>query len=274
MGLETFARGLLEKGESLGINKTIMSAVPELRRNLSELALSFVRSPTATSFPMEDERLPEERPPWEPKTRLEIEREIASLHSTNKRLGESLSWAVDLLLQDEAEAKDLPHLQKSKREALEAISYVRDVLTAHLTEIDDERLFGEEEIAKRKKAAEDKLKASNNSAVHVPQPAAPTPVPVVDSRTKVAPAAPPPIANSFSAPPSSKAAQSPTSPSIAPWHYTRSNFATGNLPSASLPRIPPPTSSTIRRPAESSREPRAPRPPPPPKTEHDPLGVL
>lgn len=30
MGFD-FARGLLEKGESLGINKTIMSAVPELR---------------------------------------------------------------------------------------------------------------------------------------------------------------------------------------------------------------------------------------------------
>jgi hypothetical protein len=31
MGLEVFARGLLERGENLGINKTIMSAVPELR---------------------------------------------------------------------------------------------------------------------------------------------------------------------------------------------------------------------------------------------------
>lgn len=241
-----------------------------------------MRSPTTPSFPMEDERLPEERPPWEPKSRLEIEREIASLQSTNKRLGQSLSWAVDILLRDEAEAKDLLHLQKSKREALEAISYVRDVLTSSLTQIDEERLFGEEEIAKRKKAAEHKSNPSNSSTVHVPHPAALTPVPVAGSRPKVVPVAPPPpgpIVSSFSAPPASpSAAQSPTSPSIAPWHYTRSNFGTGNLPSASLPRVPPPTSSTIRRPAEPSREPRAPRPAPPPRaksqTEHDPLGVL
>jgi TBC1 domain family protein 5 len=235
---------------------------------------------------MEDERLPEERPPWEPKSRLEIEREIALLHSTNKRLGESLGWAVDILLQDEAEAKDLQRLQKSKREALEAVSYVRDILTRNLIEIEEERLFGEEEIAKRKQAAEDKLKPSNNSIVHLPKPVAPAPVPVVDSRSKVAgPAPPAPIASSYSAPPaSSKSALSPTSPSasLAPWHYTRSNFATGSLPAASLPRVPPPTSSTIRRPAEASRQPRPaeapPRPSPAPRaqshTEHDPLGVL
>ncbi|KAJ7685110.1 rab-GTPase-TBC domain-containing protein [Mycena polygramma] len=277
MGLEVFARNLLERGESLGINKTILSAVPELRRNLSELAASFVRSPTAPSFPMEDERLPDERPPWEPKSRLEIEREIGSLHSTNKRLGESLGWAVDVLLQDQAEATDLQRLQNSKREALEAISHVRDILIGNRTEIEEERLFGEEEIARRKKAAADKLKPFNSSVVHLPQPAAPASMPVVDSRPKVA--APSPVASGYSAPPaSSNSALSPTSPSatLAPWHYTRSNFATGTLPSASLPRIPPPTSSTIRRPVEASREP--PRPPPTPrtqsKTEHDPLGVL
>lgn len=31
INLENFARSLLERGENLGINKTIMSAVPELR---------------------------------------------------------------------------------------------------------------------------------------------------------------------------------------------------------------------------------------------------
>ncbi|KAJ7046706.1 rab-GTPase-TBC domain-containing protein [Mycena alexandri] len=287
MGLEVFARGLLERGESLGINKTLMSAVPELRRNLSELAASFVRSPTAPSFPMEDEAIPDERPPWEPKSRLEIEREIASLQSTNKHLSESLGWAVDVLLRDEAEAKDLARLQKSKREAVEAISYVRDVLTGNLTEIEEERLFGEDEIAKRKQAAQDRLKPLTGSSVHMPQPAAPRPVPVVDPRPKVAATAasfspPKSITSSASAPPpaSTKSAFSPTSPSasLAPWHYTRSNFgsATPGLPSAALPRVPPPTSAAIRRPPEATRE--NPRPAPAPraqrKTEHDPLGVL
>ncbi|KAJ6596816.1 rab-GTPase-TBC domain-containing protein [Mycena vulgaris] len=281
MGLEVFARGLLERGESLGINKTLMSAVPELRRNLSELAASFVRSPTAPSFPMVDERPPEERPPWEPKSRLEIEREVALLHSTNRRLAESLGWAVDVLLQDETASKDLQRLQSSKREALEAISYVRDILTSNLTEIENERLFGEEETARRKKAFQDKSKKpSPGSIVDVPQPAAPTPVPVIDSRPKVgSPAAYPPsaIAGSFGPPAPSNSALSPTSPStLAPWHYTRSNFSAGTLPSASLPRIPPPTSATIRRPPEASRDAPRPSPPrrPPSKTEHDPLGVL
>ncbi|KAJ7156050.1 rab-GTPase-TBC domain-containing protein [Mycena crocata] len=287
MGLEVFARGLLERGESLGINKTLMSAVPELRRNLSELAASFVRSPTTPSFPMVDERLPEERPPWEPKSRLEIEREIALLQSINKRLGESLGWAVDVLLRDEAEAKDLQRLQNSKREALEAISYVRDVLTGNLNNIEEERLFGEEETARRKKAAQEKsTKPSHSSIIDVPQPAAPTAVPVTDSRPRVpgpVPAsysAPTPISISHSAPtPSSNSALSPASPSasLAPWHYTRSNFSAGTLPSASLPRVPPPTSAAIRRPPEVGRE--VPRPSPAPrrvssKTEHDPLGVL
>jgi TBC1 domain family protein 5 len=252
------------------------------KRNLSELAASFVRSPTTPSFPMVDERLPEERPPWEPKSRLEIEREIAQLQSINRRLGESLGWAVDVLLQDQTEAKDLQRLQNSKREALESISYVRDILRGNLTEIEEERLFGEEEIAKRKQAVQDRSKPSQGPVVDVPQPTAPVPVPVANSRPKVPrPAVPTystpgPTASSHSVPPIS--ALSPSSPSagLAPWHYTRSNFATGTLPSASLPRIPPPTSATIRRPPEANREP--PRPTPPrreqSKTEHDPLGVL
>ncbi|KAJ7740686.1 rab-GTPase-TBC domain-containing protein [Mycena maculata] len=280
LGLEIFARGLLERGENLGINKTLMSAVPEIRRNLSELAASFVRSPSAPSFPMNDERLPEERPPWEPKSRLEIEREIAALQVANRRLGQSLGWAVDVLLQDEGEAKDLARLKSSKREALEAISYVRDMLTSNQTEIEEERLFGEEELAKRR-AAKERPKRSPNNSIDVPQPVAPTPVPVIDSRRPTMTHSPPAsITSSFSAPPApTKSALPPTSPSanLAPWHYTRSNFSAGSLPSASLPRIPPPTSATIQRPPETSRE--VPRPPPAPrraqsKTEHDPLGVL
>lgn len=245
------------------------------KRNLSELAASFVRSPSAASFPLIDERPPEERPPWEPKSRFEIEREIAALQSTNKRLGESLAWAVDVLLQDEAEAKDLQRLQKSKREALEAVSYVRDVLTRHHTGVEEERLFGEEELARRKKAAEDK----SSPAMHVYEPAAPSPVPVVDSRSAMPP---PPVAISPSAPAAStNPALSPTSSAanLAPWRYTRSNFSSGALPSATLPRVPPPTSAALRRPPEVSREKSRPSSSSAPrqtqsKTEHDPLGVL
>ncbi|KAJ7063222.1 RabGAP/TBC [Mycena amicta] len=268
--LEGFARGLLERGESLGINRTIMNAVPEFRRNLSELAASFVRSPTNTSFPLlEDERPDEEKPPWEAKSRRWYENHIQELESStkkaeiaNKRLAEGLARAVDVLLQDQAEAKDLERLQRSRREALEAISYVRDVLASNLSEIDEERLFGEEELRRRKLAAAEKAKSAT---MQVAPPAVPSPLAVIDSR---APPARP--SHAPSRPPATPS--TPTSPALAPWKYTRSNFSEA-LPSASLPRVPPPTSSTLVRPPE----PRTEKPPTPRKRdsriEHDPLGV-
>ncbi|KAF7304777.1 Rab-GAP TBC domain-containing protein [Mycena kentingensis (nom. inval.)] len=282
--LEGFARGLLERGENLGINRTLMNAVPEFRRNLSELAASFVRSPTNTSFPLVgDERPEEETPPWEVKSRRWYESHIEGLESstktrdgTNQKLADGLTWAVDVLLQDSAESKDPERLQRAKREALEAIAYVRDVLANNLTEIDDELLFGEEERRRRKLAAEQR---SRSATVQVQQPAVPTPVPVIDSRPLV-----PPLAVSvnssprFSAPTTS--AQSPTAPPVlVPGKYTRSSFDSA-MPSASLPRIPPPTSSSFRRAPDAV--PDRPRSPPPPRKrdsssrhslQGDPLGV-
>ncbi|KAF7295000.1 Rab-GAP TBC domain-containing protein [Mycena indigotica] len=193
--LEGFARGLLERGESFGINRTLMNAVPEFRRNLSELAASFVRSPTNTSFPLvEEERPDEERPPWEAKSRRwydshieELEASMTKSKTTQQRLAEGLSRAVDILLQDESEVKDLEQLKRSRREALEAISYVRDMLASNIpSDIDEERLFGEEGLQRRKLAAEEKSKAS---VMQIPQPAIPSPLAVVDSR----PSVPPPI---------------------------------------------------------------------------------
>ncbi|KAG6878730.1 hypothetical protein C0993_011545 [Termitomyces sp. T159_Od127] len=92
------------------------------------------------------ERLPEERP-W---ARLELEKEISTLRSTNKRLGNSLGWIVDVLLQDEAGATEPQRLKKKKQEAIESLSYIRDVLLGSVDEIDDARLMGEKDIHRRR----------------------------------------------------------------------------------------------------------------------------
>nr|GAT47242.1 predicted protein [Mycena chlorophos] len=277
--LEGFARGLLEKSEGFGINRTFMSAVPEFRRNLSELAASFVRSPTTPSFQLlEDERTDEEKPPWEAKSRRWFETRIQELESTarrnevtHKRLAEGLSKAVDVLLQDQTQVEDLERLQRSRREAVEAISYVRDMLASNVSEIDEERLFGEEELRKRKLVNDEQAKV-----VKAAQPALPSPLPVADSRP---PALPPVATTSRHTHTGSSPTFSPTSAPHAPWK-ARSNFS-DSLPSASLPRIPPPTSSAIRRPPNPTPIPDKPRTPPPPRKrdsrsglDRDPLGVL
>lgn len=286
---EMIARGLLERGESLGINKTFMSAVSELRvgifldllasagidtlilmkRNIPDLAASLVRSPTTPeiTFPMEDERPPEERPPWEPRTRFEMERDIAQMRSVNMRLGESLGWIVDVLLQDEGEAQDRQRLANQKREALESLSYIRDVLRGNATGLEEDRLIGEEELRRRKlkaqKEADGKILAG---AVNIPPPIAPVAVPVVHSRPK--------HLSSHSSrtyrphsPPQPASGTSPPSSRHAPWNYTQSSFSDGRsaLPATTLPRLPPPA-----QPGQKSSD----QTPHRSEAQHDPLGVL
>ncbi|KAK1232957.1 hypothetical protein PQX77_003871 [Marasmius sp. AFHP31] len=260
---EMFARGLIERGESFGINKTLMGAVSELRRNIPELAASFVRPSPSSSpsiFPLMDERSSTDRPPWEPKPRSQVEREITHLQTTNKRLGESLTWVVDALLQDEGEAADSSQIKRRKQGALETLSYIRDVLNGGVDDLEEERLFSDEEMTKRK---EKKLRSQSEASLTSPNrdsqgyfatmhtPRAPAPAPVVDSSSK----------SGFHKPrtPQYPVTPSPTSSPdanvgglrLAPWNYTQSGFS-GNssaLPSTSLPRPPPRTSSSIRRPS-------------------------
>lgn len=259
MGLpETIARNLMERGESLGINKTLMSAVSELRvchakicawlliifqRNIPDIASSLVRSPSSDYpiVPLISERH-EERPPWEPRSRLEMEHEITTLKSVNKRLGKSLAWIVDVLLQDESQVKDLAKLHKQKHEAIESLSYVRDILIGNLTEIDDDRLIGEEEMLQRTRVEESKRRARpSNLSLGVPAPVQASESSRPTDRTRVSTIIP-----SSSVSPATNSDR----PRLAPWNYTRSGFSgSSHLPSTSLPRLPPPATSTdVRRP--------------------------
>ncbi|KAF9451081.1 RabGAP/TBC [Macrolepiota fuliginosa MF-IS2] len=275
MGLpEMIARGLLERGESLGINKTLMSAVTELKRNIPDLAASLVRPvhQAETAFPLEGERPPQERPPWEPRTRFEMERDISQLRTRDKQIGDSLGWIVDVLLQDEEETENRQRLKKERREAIESLAYIRDVLISDAMVLEDDRLVGEEEGLRRKAKIQRQETGTTTTVGPVsggalesspPKPESskivspPAPLPVIDSGPKttgnrrrsqgsmsgmsVSHSHTPPV-------PADAGAAAGGGPTLAPWNYTRSTFSGHTvLPSASLPRPPPPTSRSLRR---------------------------
>ncbi len=230
------------------------------------------------AYPLVDERPPAERPPWEPRTRFEMERDISELRSVQRRLGDSVGWIVDTLLLSEDDDQRASSIRERKREAVESLSYVRDILkgTVPSSEIEDGRLLAEEHKARRNKEKE---------AVEVNNRTRETPI-QGPSRISSGPSPPPPIAavlpqfqahsqasvvrstqdylssvpSLTRATPSSSAAspvqivtrQKTSSPTpsvsvltpnnnsmpLAPWAYTRSSFATRESPIATLPRIP------------------------------------
>lgn len=197
------------------------------------------------------------------------------MRNRDKNLAESLAWIVDALLQDESDVEYAERIKMKKREALESLSYVRDVLMMNEMTLDEDRLIGGEEKAQRRLKAQkenEELKAASASAVVAP----PARVPVTDSHMK----------HSYT-----QRAARPRSPGIippasmaklpadiisqrAPWNYTRSSFATPTsaVPSALMPRPPPPTSTSLRRENQKSRDQMPPGKEDP--TYQDPLGAL
>ncbi|KAA1471287.1 hypothetical protein DENSPDRAFT_819379 [Dentipellis sp. KUC8613] len=291
---EMIAKGLMDRGEALGINKTFMNAVTEIRRNIPDLAANLVRSPPAHStsfaaYPLLDERPPEERPPWEPRTRFEMERDVSQMSALQKQMGQSVSYIVDTLLQDEGEntpQDELKKIQARKREALESLAYVRDVLLGSVTDIEEERLFGEEEFKRRKQKAEEEIAAAratfqrrphDGAIISPPPPSQPAPLPALaHNRSNFQPQAPaqalhsptrsafnapridPPkgLASSLSAP--SSGAPPVNTPARAPWNYTRSDFSTNRPSGFAVPTLAAPP-----RASRASPQPMAPSYPPP-----------
>lgn len=245
---EMIARGLIERGESLGINKTLMSAVSEIRRNIPDLSTSLSRPPNqSASFPLEEDR-PAERSTWDTRSRFETERGFTQLQARDRRLGESLGWIVDALLQDESEARDVEQLKRQKREALETLSYVRDVLTNNIVSLDPDMLVGEEEALKRRqrrKQDEDLRSQSSESGAVV---SVPVPVQVIDSQPKA------PNDGRLNTPFRPLSFTSNTQASTirrpSPLDHTLSSFSNSPVhvfSSSPLPRRPSPTSTSLRR---------------------------
>ncbi|KAF8274226.1 rab-GTPase-TBC domain-containing protein [Lactarius quietus] len=299
LNLPEFAKGLLDRGEALGINKTFMNAVSEIKKNLPDIAANLVRTPahgtTYAAYPLTDERPPDERPPWEPRTRFEVERDIAQLRSVQRTLGASVSWIVDTLLLDGDADQSEEHAKKvreSKREALEALAYVRDLLISGSTDVDAERLMSEEEFKKRRKVqlehaatSTDEPRSSFNENVISPPPVSKSAAPIPGAN------APRPRAvashSVVSSPPSSSfdsprlGGSRATVPAVqehksrAPWNYTRSNFPSplGGF-SAEVPSLAPlPRASTGLTPPAAVLQNSQPTQTPPSRL-HDPLGVL
>lgn len=97
-----------------------------------------------------DERSPS---PLEQRARLDITQEISELKARQRLLGDSVGWIVDTLLQDEGDAPDKAKadaLKARKRAALESLAYVRDVLQGGVTKLEDDRLWNDEELQKRR----------------------------------------------------------------------------------------------------------------------------
>jgi TBC1 domain family protein 5 len=190
----------------------------------------------------------------------------------DKRLGESLAWIVDSLLQDESESANAQKIKLQKQEAVESLSYVRDVLMLNEMTLDNDRLIGGEERTRRKQKAQkeaEELQAASALAVVAP----PIPVPVVDSHFthsspyRMRPQSPPRAASMHS-----QSASEVRVGQRAPWNYTRSNFSTPTsaVPTALLPRPPPPTSTSLRREPPKSRD----QTPTQTQNYQDPLGAL
>lgn len=212
-----------------------------------------------------------------------MEKDVADMQNRNKILGESVGRIVDALLLDEDSSKDdaaaLEATKRRKREALESLSYVRDLLNSGTVEIDEERLLGEEEYKKRRIQARarpetpagvvssatlssqgpsypsdrgEQSQRSAASALHV-------------SALDQAPPKPPSAisfssnprdrhsrsSSSFTSSPPVMTPNSTGSTQLAPWHYTRSSFSAANSSIATLPRMPPRSSANIRGPAQT-----------------------
>jgi TBC1 domain family protein 5 len=190
-----------------------------------------------------------------------MERDIVQLRGRDKQIGDSLGWIVDVLLQDEEGTKDEERLKKEKREAIESLAYIRDILISDGLTLEDDRLFGEEETSRRKARAhrQEELTSAGPKAVLPP-----APLPVMDTRPKATGHRSRMEGRTWLSPQDTKGG--PGGPALAPWNYTRSSFSESSaLPSGSLPRPPPPTSTRLRRSVERKGEERG---------YEDPLGAV
>ncbi|KAG8810581.1 hypothetical protein FRC17_002867 [Serendipita sp. 399] len=140
---EIIARNILDKSESLGINRAIYNTVSEFRRGWNDLPAAFSRtqeSPSGTSLPplsyqSQSGLSPDLDSPSEPRVRSDMEEEMIALRNQQRKLGRAVTWAVDSLLQGSE------NLDPSKKEALECIAYVRDVLMmGNVVRLDEDRL--------------------------------------------------------------------------------------------------------------------------------------
>jgi len=157
--------------------------------------------------------------------------ELSNLRRRDKKLGDALGWIVDSLLQDESNVEDVERLKRKRREAVESLSYIRDVLISESMDLEPERLVGEEEMLRRRALQKTNVPAQSESQpIRAETVAHPQPAPTIDTRTRHA------TERAF--------ARSP--PRASPLTgQSRSSFASpgGAVPPGSLPRKAPASST-------------------------------
>ncbi|KAH8833830.1 RabGAP/TBC [Flagelloscypha sp. PMI_526] len=229
---EMFTRGILERGESFGINKTsFLNTFNELKKNIPDFN-SFRPPLSPNAAPLPSYAQPQRSA--SPRSSSDMANEMDLLIRTNRQLGQTTGWIVDVLLQDETAVSDKELLLSQRAEALESLSHIRDVLNG-TTRLDKERLIGEKQASARK------AYAPRPQPLALPQPqkpASPRPVSVVDNSGHRSSRS---VSEVASSPPSAKLSKPAAVPRQAPWNYTQSAFSptTPSLPSATLPRMPP-----------------------------------
>lgn len=130
-----------------------------IQRNLPDLASTLVRPPSfgsssISSYPLLDERTPTERYSWDHRSEFESARELAEHRQQNKHLGEAVGWILETLNREVDEQDGQEAWQVRRKQSLESLSYVRDILSGQISEIDERRLWGEEEFKRRWEARE------------------------------------------------------------------------------------------------------------------------
>jgi TBC1 domain family member 5 len=223
----------------------------------------------------------ESRPPWEPRTRFEMEREITSIRGTLKTLSEAVGAALDVLLQTETEQNKQGDEQSRRREALECLDYVREVLRqrskGELTPLDEERLWGEHELQRRRASRVEPQNTSTPEKQVATGSQEPNMNPKIINPPKAAniPEAMSRRSRGGTLPVNSPMEKLPharnSSQVVAPWNHTPSSFSSqSSSPNYTLLSKPQPSSLAIPSPAQRSSRPGSRES----TVEQDPLGAL
>jgi TBC1 domain family protein 5 len=115
------------------------------------LASTLGRPPSfgSSSYP-----LLHERPSTERYGEFASARDLAELRQQNKHLGESVAWILETLNRGVDEQDGQGAWEVQRKQSLESLSYVRDVLSGQINQIDERRLWGEAEFKRRWEARE------------------------------------------------------------------------------------------------------------------------
>lgn len=125
------------------------------------------------AYPLLDEHMADDRPVWEHESRMEAERAATELREQNKRLSESVTWILSILQLKDAEAKDedAERVLVQRKEALESLTYVREILGGEVKVMDERRLWGAEEYDRRlgsQSTKEPSARPNSMTPPHVP----------------------------------------------------------------------------------------------------------